>query len=385
MLIKCPECDLQISDKAYSCPHCGYPLKPSLQPQGVKRSNRRRRLPNGFGQISFLKNRNLRKPYRAMVTVGKTEYGKPICRLLKPEAYFETYNEAYAALLEYNRDPYILETKTLEDLYNLWSEDFYSDLSDSSISKYKQCWRYCQIIKHMPVREIRVRHIRQCIDQATAPQTKKTVKTLFNLMLDKAVEYEMTDRNYSRLFQLEKNITKAANTTAHKHIPFTDEEMDTMWKYVNIIPEVRLVLIQCYSGWRPQELVNIKKEDVDLVNWTFKGGSKSEAGRNRVVPIHSRIRDLVEQYYESNEEYLFGRMDYTKYRKIFERVVFHLRLSSDHRPHDGRAHFITQCKKYNVDEYAIKYMVGHAIRDITEDVYTTREISWLAHEVEKIK
>lgn len=26
-LIKCPECDKQISDRSYSCPHCGYPLR----------------------------------------------------------------------------------------------------------------------------------------------------------------------------------------------------------------------------------------------------------------------------------------------------------------------------------------------------------------------
>jgi Uncharacterised protein family UPF0547 len=25
-LIKCPECQLQVSDKAIICPHCGYPL-----------------------------------------------------------------------------------------------------------------------------------------------------------------------------------------------------------------------------------------------------------------------------------------------------------------------------------------------------------------------
>ena len=26
-LIKCPECDKEISDKVKSCPHCGYPLQ----------------------------------------------------------------------------------------------------------------------------------------------------------------------------------------------------------------------------------------------------------------------------------------------------------------------------------------------------------------------
>ena len=30
MLIKCPECDLQVSDKATFCPHCGYPLQPDI-------------------------------------------------------------------------------------------------------------------------------------------------------------------------------------------------------------------------------------------------------------------------------------------------------------------------------------------------------------------
>ena len=42
-------------------------------------------------------------------------------------------------------------------------------------------------------------------------------------------------------------------------------------------------------------------------------------------------------------------------------------------------------KKYKVDEYAIKYMVGHEISDLTEKIYTKREISWLKEEIEKIK
>lgn len=30
-LIKCPECGKNISDKAYQCIHCGYPLEPAKQ------------------------------------------------------------------------------------------------------------------------------------------------------------------------------------------------------------------------------------------------------------------------------------------------------------------------------------------------------------------
>jgi hypothetical protein len=47
--------------------------------------------------------------------------------------------------------------------------------------------------------------------------------------------------------------------------------------------------------------------------------------------------------------------------------------------------FVTLAKKHGIDEYAIKYMVGHAIQDLTERVYTKREIEWLQEEIEKIK
>ena len=78
MLIKCPECNLQVSDSAVMCPHCGYVLNNKKMSNIRRKSNRRKRLPNGFGQITKLKNPNLRKPYRAMVPAGK----KNILRVL---------------------------------------------------------------------------------------------------------------------------------------------------------------------------------------------------------------------------------------------------------------------------------------------------------------
>lgn len=62
-----------------------------------------------------------------------------------------------------------------------------------------------------------------------------------------------------------------------------------------------------------------------------------------------------------------------------------LNLNPQHRAHDGRNHFVTMAKKYGVDEYVIKYIVGHSVNDITEKVYTKRELDWLKNEIEKIK
>lgn len=54
-------------------------------------------------------------------------------------------------------------------------------------------------------------------------------------------------------------------------------------------------------------------------------------------------------------------MTYARYQKAFERIRDELKLNPEHRPHDGRTHFVTMAKRYGVDEYAIKYMVGHKI------------------------
>lgn len=413
MLKKCPECELQVSDKAITCPHCGYPLqqeKISVSKQVY--TKKRMRLPNGFGQISELKGRNLRNRFRVMVTVGKTPYGRPICKLLKPKSYFHTYNEAYAALVEYNKNPYDLDSLiTVKELYEKWSEYYFKNLkSASSIRTITAAWAYCSSVYDMNVKDLRARHIKGCMEYGTAiiknkerhPSAgiKSRIKSLFNLMLDYAVEYEIVDKNYARTFNLSNDIIEEKENIKKGHMPFSDEEMRKLWENAETMPYVDIILIQCYSGWRPQELGLIRIENVDLENWTFAGGMKTKAGTNRLVPIHSKIRSLVAQKYKEaktlGSEYLINCTDththrssiqftYDKYQKRFIKIRDALKLNPLHRAHDGRMHFITMAKKYDVDEYAIKYIVGHSITDITEKVYTRRTNQWLKDEIEKIK
>ena len=412
MIIKCIECELQVSDKALSCPHCGYPMQPGAKLRRSRKSNKRRRLPNGFGQISEIKNRNLRNPFRAMVTVGKNSTGRPICKPLKPDSYFATYNDAYTALVDYNKNPYDLEPSiTIKDLYEKWTSGYFKTLkSDVSARAVDAAWVYCSSVYDMRVIDVRARHIKGCMDegvsvvkgkkQIPSATMKNRIKTLFNLMLDYALEYEIVDRNYSRSFNLTDDVIKEIRTVKKGHIAFTDEEINILWQNVNHKRYIDAILIQCYSGWRPQELGLIEIENVDLENWTFKGGMKTEAGADRVVPIHSKIHTLVLQKYEEakalGSKFLFNCTDpdskgknisftYPRYQNGFVRIRDELNLNPNHRPHDGRTHFVTSAKRYGVDEYAIKYLVGHKISDITEKIYTKREFDWLREEIEKIR
>ena len=411
MLIRCPECDLQVSDQAIACPHCGYIIN-TARKTNVTTSKKRKRLPNGFGQISEVKNKKLRNRYRAMVTIGKNDQGRPIVKPLKPTSFFQTYNEAYQALAEYNKNPYDLSPSiSVKELYKQWTNAYFQTLSsDSSRRTIESAWAYCGSVYGMRVIDLKARHIKGCIENGTAnikgeihvpsAGTKSRIKSMFNLMLDYALEYEIVTQNYARTFNLSDDIEKEKEKMRRGHIPFTDAEMQKLWDNLYKVPYVDIVLIQCYSGWRPQELGLIRLCDVDLEQDIFAGGMKTDAGKDRIVPIHSKIKELVKKRYNEavsiGSEYLFNctdavthrseyKLTYDKYRQRFLKIVRELGLNAEHRAHDGRMQFITRAIKYSVDEYAIKYIVGHAINDVTEKVYTKREIDWLKSEIEKIK
>ena len=168
-----------------------------------------------------------------------------------------------------------------------------------------------------------------------------------------------------------------------------------LWDNLDSIAFADMILIGIYSGWRPQELAILKVADIDIKVGTMLGGLKTDAGKNRIVPIHPIIRPLIENRMKEatamQSEFLFNDangqqgtyMTYDKYRKRFEKVMKYLKLT--HRALMRLRHtFITKAKACNVDEYILKLIVGHAIDDITEKVYTHRTIDQLRAEMEKI-
>lgn len=412
-LTKCPECQLQVSDKALSCPHCGYPINQVAIQRHYKKPAKRKRLPNGFGSITEIKGKNLRNPFWVRVCVGKTEFNRPILRPLKPQAYFLTYNEAYQALVDYNRNPYDLENDLLvEQLYKKWSDSYLNKCDESYVRTVTSAWAYCSSIYQMRAKDVRARHIKGVMDEGyrietrgkkkgekvfPSASTKARIKSLFNLMFDYALEYEIVTMNYARTFDVSDDIIKEKEESKKNHIPFSEDELETLWDNVGKVKYVDWIIIQCYMGWRPQELATLQLSEVNLTDWYMQAGMKTESGKQRIVPIHTKIRDLVKQNYDIavslGSPYLFNdkgqlngsyKLTYDKYAHRFKKAIEQLNLNPEHRPHDPRNTFITRAKKAGVDEYALKEMAGHKILDITESVYTLRDLEWLRSDIEKI-
>ena len=351
------------------------------------------KLPNGYGSVYKLSGKR-RKPWIARKTSGWDidEASEKTKQKYKTIGYFATRQEALTALANYNENPYDLDTNfmTFADVYEKWSNEYFETITPSAVRTVKSAYNYCEPLHKMRMRDIRVNHLEQVIKAAkVGNSTKGRMKSLFNLMYRYAMKHEIVDKDYAALCNPVKR-----EPAKIKRIPFSQDEISTLWNNVDF-PFVNMVLIGIYTGFRPQELAILKIADIDFDNKTIKGGLKTDAGRNRLVPIHPLILDLVKKTYnkalELNSEYLFNDengqqgtyMTYDKYRGRWNKIM--TRLNMDHKPHDTRHTFITKAKESNMNEYVIKLIVGHAVRDITEKVYTHRTIEELHMEIEKIK
>ena len=76
-------------------------------------------------------------------------------------------------------------------------------------------------------------------------------------------------------------------------------------------------------------------------------------------------------------------LTYGKYRNRFRKIM--KALDMNHTPHETRLTFITRAKDCNMNEYALKKIVGHEVRDVTEKIYTHRTINTLKDEIKKVK
>lgn len=370
---------------------------------------------NGEGSVSY---DSRRKRYRAKVTVGweideETGRTKQIVKTLGSN--YKTKGEASAALANYLKNPYDLDNKdiTFSQLYEIWFEEF---IKDHESHKYRimSAYKYCSSIYDKKMRDISILDMKNCIYKGTAtvtrgkykgeeklasPSTKESMKYIFNHIYSYAIEARIVDKNYAREFTLDKKVFKEKEDNHKEKIPFSEEELNKLWKSIEFVPFTDMIIYACYSGWRPSELISIKIEDVDLTQNFIKGGIKTTAGKNRLVPIHPLIKPIIEKYYNEaisvNSKYLFNDitkkkgigLSYDQYLSRFNNAMELLKFRLDITPHYTRHTFITKAKSrsVNMNENILKLIVGHEIGDLTEHVYTHRELEDLREEILKIK
>lgn len=232
---------------------------------GIKRRG------NGSGTVEKTKNR--RNPYKAKVpTECYTDRNGRTQVRYKTIGSFPTKGLADEALAEYMRNPYDLNSSivTFQDLYQVWSAEYFQTLSSSSsIRTVTSAYAYCGRLYHMRIQEIGIGHIKDAMNSGYVYETrgknkgkkkyasvgtKERIKSLCNLMFDYALERNLVSSNPARAFKIDK-LLQEIDENAKKKKPFSNAEVALLWKYQKTIPFADIVLIGIYTGFRPQELL----------------------------------------------------------------------------------------------------------------------------------
>lgn len=333
--------------------------------------------PNGYGTVAKLSG-NRRRPFIVKKTVGFKENGQPIYDII---GYTATREEGNILLAQYNSNPWDVDWAkiTLGQLFDLWKEKKAPKLSQAHRHALFSAFNHCKVMKNKLYCQIKAFHMQDTIDNCgKSYATQNAIKNLW-LHLDKfAFELDIIQKCYSQLLTSES----APPTT---RTVFTVDEVKTIWEHQNE-PWVDTVLIFLYSGWRISELLALKSEDVDLEAGTMKGGTKTKAGKNRIVPIHSRIRPFVENRLMQGGERLISlnkrAVPLKLYRSCWKEIM--TRLNMSHIPHECRHTFETRLDSAGANRRCIDLLMGHVSKDTGNRIYNHKTLEELRATIELI-
>ena len=345
--------------------------------------------PNGYGTVYKLSGHR-RKPWCAAGPAKRD--GSRMKRDVI--GYFESRKEAMLALSQWHIAPPAAKAEmTLQELRDEWKAVKYQPLDKSTKDGYNAAWKNLAPLYDRRVADIRTGEFQAIIDGLNASYSKlHQIKVLCTQLESYAMQNDIINKNYASFIVLPKNDTP-------KKEAFTDLEVKKIEKgAANGIPYADLILILCYTGWRITEFLELTPFSYDPVERTLRGGLKTDAGRNRIVPIHPKIQPYVDRWLAKGGSTIFCRekaigkqgnkhtelIPYTS--NYFREYCYYPALEQlgvrKLTPHATRHTFISMEHRAGADKLTVKRIVGHASGDVTDKVYTHVEIEELRKAVE---
>lgn len=368
----CKRCRKEIPDGSLYCNFCG------KKQETTKRKTRRR--PRGAGCIRHRPDCR-DNPYVAYTPATIGGAGE---RYL---GAFATYTQAQAALDKYFNSTHIpYESLTVAQIYGKWSEKHFESLTRNGEQGYKTAWRYLDSIAGRKIAELKTADYQRCVDdcakQFSRSQCAK-VKQLCSQLCKYAAQNDIIDKNYAEYIALPKE------EKTEKRI-FSEAERAKLWEHSSD-RSVQVILFMIYTGFRIGEVFTILKENVHLNEGYIIGGIKTEAGKNRLVPLPAQIpeiKEFVRNWYDESKTELLINCDVNNWRKrnfypaladagIIPPPVItksksgkaKKKFESDITPHCCRHTFATLSADCGMQPEKLQKIIGHAKYETTADVY----------------
>lgn len=376
----CKKCKKQIEEDSIYCRFCG---KKQVA-ETIERKKQKR--PNGTGSISFY-NDGRKNPYVARMNVN----GKRFVL-----GSFPSRTEAFLALDSANiSTPSLMYDASVEQIYNMVLEQNKAKLTDSGMTNYQSGYKYLAKYGRMKMRDFRTQHIQDAIKKAQKNgigyATWKKIQNIASLMCKLAMANDLIDKNYAQLVNMpeqKKKVDKASFTTA---------QLQTLWEVWQADEHAAAILALCYNGLRLNEFLSLKKEHIDLEQrMIFAPGSKTEAGKNRIIAIPLDMLPIYEKMMQNSTKYLYptpqgNQWEAKNYRdRVFHPTLAKYSLDPEKKlsPHSCRHTYAMLCVKHDLNQKATMDLMGHSKYSTTVEIYadyTAKDLDFLRAEADKLK
>lgn len=367
------------------------------------------KFPNGYGSCYRLPG-NRRKPWAVRISIGK-DGGRMKYKYL---GFFASQEEGLQCLAEYNKDPYDPDARrvTFSQLYEILCKDKGSKV-------YNTAYNHLAALHDVPFSALRPLHLNRAVsDTSVSTSSIRHIRSLLTVMYKFAVENDYAARDFSGAIDLSRYADRAPDP--HPHTVFTEAEIRQLWdKYRDILDKtpniwskyanfetkaedsgtesadnqylIFLTAVYCliliYTGLRINELLGLKKDDIDLEQRVLYVRASKTAAGVRSVPICSRILPLLQDLYNiSSGSYLCinvsgGHIAYSYFHTYYW-MQFMTCMKLSHRIHDCRHTMVSRLTAAGVDTRLIGRIVGHASGSVTVDVYTHFDLDTMLSAVE---
>ena len=339
-----------------------------------EKKKRNRERGNGDGCI-FKLSGNRKKPWAIRITVGwDRKTGKQIMKYL---SYHRTRKEAKAALREYLVNPYNLNSKdiTVMDMFEEWYKT--TPLEYETKRAYKSALNQVPELHKRKLRDIKIVELKNAM-KPLRPATQANFKYIMKHIFMLGIEHEAVERDLSAFLKPETGEKKQRK-------PFSAEELSKIKAFEHELNDITIILL--YTGMRISEILEMKRENVNLEERYFYGGKKTTTGKTRITPIHDAILPIVKRYYNRGTARFITDSEGkpVAYQAFLTGYWAELRayLGTDHTPHCTRHTFVTFARRCGLDRDLVKKIVGHSSKDVT-DIYDHSDIEELLAEVNKL-
>lgn len=376
----CKKCKKQIEDDSIYCRFCG---KKQASEEAPRKKNRR-----AYGTGSVVKlSGNRQKPYEARISKG----GEQISI-----GTFPSRKEALIALENVNLNGISnIYNATFEDVYKMLLAQKENKVGNSGMTGYAASFGHLKSLATMRMRDVRTVHFQSIIDDeyksGLSYSSIKKIQTLGSMMCKIAMANDLMSKNYALLTNMPLSEPKSEKPS------FTSEQLELLWQLSDTEDTAAIIVALCYNGMRLNEFLDIKKEHVDLdKRLIYAPGSKTEAGKDRIIVIPTDLVPIYERLMSMPGEYLCTSPKGKRYNdRNFRNRLFYafldqhgLNPDGKHSPNSCRHTYAYLCVKYKLEQKATMDLIGHAKFSTTAEIYATataKDIEFLIQEADKLR